>query len=219
MALEYCPFGDFTTILSHYRRLDENIARFYISETILALEYLHSLNIVYRDLKPSNLLIDKDGHIKLADFSLAKENVTQNNPAMSFCGTPAYLPPELINNVGAYKPADIYCIGVNLFEMLTGQPPFYTQDIGALYRAIQRDRLRFPPFLNEDAKDLIQSVMNRNPELRPNIQRVKEHKFFRDINWDSVYQKSNLPPISVEMLYKIVEIENSQEKNLDEPII
>lgn len=101
MVLEYCQFGDFSRLLSVMKRLKDTHAKFYVAEIILALEYLHSLNIVYRDLKPSNLLIDSQGHIKLADFGLAKENVTEANLAMSFCGSPAYLAPEMIARTGA----------------------------------------------------------------------------------------------------------------------
>ena len=219
MVMEYCPYGDFTRLLNHYKKLPESTARFYISETILAIEYLHSLNIVYRDLKPSNLLIDREGHIKLADFSLAKENVTQNNPAMSFCGTPAYLPPEILNNSGAYKPADIYCIGVNLYEMLTGSPPFSTKDLGSLYKAIASSRLKFPAEVSEDARDLIKGVMDRNPENRPNIQRVKNHKFFRDVNWESLYRREVRPPICPEDLGKITTVDCVLEKIMEESII
>jgi tRNA A-37 threonylcarbamoyl transferase component Bud32 len=219
MVLEYCPYGDFTNILNYYKKINESKAKIYISQVILAIEYLHSLNIVYRDLKPSNLLVDKEGYIKLADFSLAKENVTQDNPAMSFCGTPSYLPPEILNNLGAYKPADIYCIGVNLFEMVTGESPFQAQDLGALYTAIMRSRVKFPSEMSEDAKDFIQSTMNRNPELRPNIKKVKEHKFFRDINWNAIYQRSVLPPISVDELDKIITFDSEMEKDFDGPLI
>lgn len=217
MVLEYCPYGDLSRVLEHYKRFSESSARFYISETILAIEYLHSLNIVYRDLKPSNILIDKEGHIRLADFSLAKENVTQNNLAMTFCGTPAYLPPEVLNNSGAYKPADIYCIGVNLYEMLSGTLPFTTQDLGALYRAIANSKLKFPTWISEEAKDLIQITMNRNPENRPNIQRIKEHRFFKDVHWETLYSRGVEPPVTVEDLNKIMP--ENVDKNVDEAII
>ena len=219
MVMEYCPFGDLACVMKSFTKLTENTARIYISEIILAIEYLHSVNIVYRDLKPSNILLDKNGHIRLADFSLAKENVTQDNPAMSFCGTPAYLPPELLNHSGAYKPADIYCLGVNLYEMITGTLPFITQDIGALYRAIATSRLKFPSGVSDEAKDLIQSLMNRNPEHRPNIQKVKEHKFFRDIDWDFFYNRSITPPISVEELERISKEDSESDKEIEESIL
>lgn len=204
--MEYCPFGDFEPILDHYKKLSEQMAKFYICETILAIEYLHSRSIVYRDLKPSNLLLDKDGHIKLADFSLAKANVSEDDPAISFCGTPAYLPPEILSNAGAYMATDIYLLGVNLFKFLTGNTPFYDRlsSLPDLYRAISNSRLVFPKEVREDAKNLITAMMNRAPEKRPSIQKVKEHKFFSDVNWKSVYEKSIAPPITVEELKNVV---------------
>ena len=162
------------------------------------------MNIVYRDLKPSNLLVDKEGHIKLGDFGLAKENATQDNPAMSFCGTSAYLPPEVLNNSGVYKPADVYLLGVNLFEMVTGKTPFFTDDIGALYKAIINSKLKFPNGLTEEIKDLISAAMNRNPNNRPSIQKIKEHRFFKDIDWAALYRREIPPPISVDDLNKII---------------
>lgn len=182
MTLEYCLNGDFSLILQHARYLSVPLSKFYIAETILAIEHLHSLDIVYRDLKPQNILVDEDGHILLADFGLAKENVTVDTPAMSFCGSPAYLPPEILAATGAWKPADVYCIGVNLYEMLVGQPPFYTENITVLYQRISKSRLKFPESIDVDAKDLIQQLMNRNPEERPTIQQAKQHRFFEDID-------------------------------------
>lgn len=101
MVLGYCQNGDLAMLLQSKSCLSEKETKFYIAETLLAIEYLHSLDIVYRDLKPQNILIDSDGHIKLADFGLAKENISKLNPAMTFCGSPAYLAPELLSNSGA----------------------------------------------------------------------------------------------------------------------
>ncbi|CAG9332010.1 unnamed protein product [Blepharisma stoltei] len=203
MTLEYCPNGDLSLILEHAHYLSTEISKFYIAETILAIEHLHSMDIVYRDLKPQNILVDEFGHIRLADFGLAKENVTESNPAMSFCGSPAYLPPELLAQTGAWKPADVYCIGANLYEMLVGQPPFYTENITVLYQRISKSRIKFPEGIDPDAKDLINLVMNKNPEERPSIQQVKQHSFFRDINWDDLFAKKIEPPISQDDFKKL----------------
>jgi serine/threonine protein kinase len=206
LVLEFCPFGDFEPVLDHFKKLEEQVAKFYICETILAFEYLHSRNIIYRDLKPSNLLLDKEGHIKLSDFSLAKENVTVENPAISFCGTLAYLPPETLNNTGAYTATDVYLIGVNLFLFLTGKTPFYDKinSFQDFSKAISTAKLAFPPDVKKEARDLISAMMNRNPEKRPSIKSVKEHRFFKDVNWDLMYQKTVPPPIPVEVLASIV---------------
>lgn len=97
---------------------------------MLAIEHIHSLNVIYRDLKPENILVNADGHIKLADFGLAKEGMGKKNAkAKSFCGSPAYLPPEMLSDAGVGKPGDIYQMGAVLYEMLVGTPPFYTENI------------------------------------------------------------------------------------------
>ena len=203
MVLEFCALGDFSKLLSYLHHLTVPQATFYIAEIILAIEHLHSLDIVYRDLKPSNILLDNFGHLRLADFGLAKENVTQENPAMSFCGSPAYLPPELLAQSGVWKPADIYCIGANLFEMLTGDPPFFNENINVLYHRIANDSLKFPENFNPEAKSLITGVMKRLPEERMKMAEVKAHPFFKDINWDDISKKKTAPPFSTQYLLNI----------------
>ena len=109
MILDLCTGGDLSYHLGKAEIFEENESRFFIAEVALAIEYLHSLGVIYRDLKPENILIGADGHIKLADFGLAKEGMTKgNSKARSFCGSPAYLPPEMLAETGVGKPADIY---------------------------------------------------------------------------------------------------------------
>jgi len=108
MILDYCPGCDLAYHLNKKQIFDEDEARFFIGEIILAIEYIHKLNVVYRDLKPENILIDAEGHCRLADFGLAKENIGERDFAKSFCGSPAYLPPEMLNSKGVSKAADIY---------------------------------------------------------------------------------------------------------------
>ena len=194
MVLELCPNGDLMTHLSERSRFAETVAKFYISETILAVEYLHSLDIVYRDLKPENILLDRAGHVRLADFGLAKENVNPLNPAMSFCGSPAYLAPEMLSKSGSEKSADVYGIGAILFELLTGLPPFYSDNIKELFRNIKNGMLQFPKTVRPEAQDLMRKLMNKDPTKRPSISQVKHHVFFRDINWDDLEKKKVKPP-------------------------
>lgn len=116
---------------------DEVEAKFFIAEVVLAIEHVHSLGVIYRDLKPENILIDERGHVKLADFGLAKEGMNGSRAkAKSFCGSPAYLPPEMLGESGVGKPADIYQMGAVLYEMLVGMPPHYTDNIKKLYSSI-----------------------------------------------------------------------------------
>lgn len=194
MVLELCPNGDLMTHLSERSRFAESVAKFYIAETILAVEYLHSLDIVYRDLKPENILLDRAGHVRLADFGLAKENVNPLNPAMSFCGSPAYLAPEMLSKSGSEKSADVYGIGAILYELLTGLPPFYSDNIKELFRNIKNGMLQFPKTVRPEAQDLMRKLMNKDPTKRPSISQVKHHVFFRDINWEDLEKKKVKAP-------------------------
>lgn len=125
LVTDYCPCGDLSMILKRQLVLKEHEARFYIAQIILALEYLHSENVIYRDMKPQNILIDGEGFIKLADFGLAKEEVGEFDVANSFCGSPAYLAPETAKKEGSTHSSDIYQVGVVLYELLTGLPPHF----------------------------------------------------------------------------------------------
>jgi hypothetical protein len=200
MVLDFCPLGDFSVLLTYVHHLTVKQARFYISEIVLAIEYLHSLCIIYRDLKPHNVLLDEHGHVRLADFGLAKLNATQESPAMSFCGSPAYLAPEMILRSGVWNALDVYAIGVNLYEMLTGKPPFFCEDMNEMYERIVKGGVTFPEQFDEDAKDLIQLMMRLEAGERPSIQEVKAHKFFEGVNWDAVYRKTDSPPFSLNFL-------------------
>lgn len=133
MILDYCPGGDLAYHLNQRQIFEEKEAKFFIAEVILAMEYLHNLDILYRDLKPENILIDEEGHAKMADFGLAKEGINNNQTAKSFCGSPAYLAPEMLGTKGVGKAADVYQLGAVLYEFLVGLPPYYTENIKKLY--------------------------------------------------------------------------------------
>ena len=158
------------------------MAKFYFAEIVIGLEYLHSKNVVYRDLKPENVLIDIDGHIKLADFGLAKE-MKQHERTFSFCGSPEYMCPEILNWEGHDFKVDIYTLGAVLYEMLTGLPPHYTNNKGEMTRRILEAELNFPEHLNRDVVDLMSSLLSRNPKKRLNFHEIKNHKWCSDINW------------------------------------
>jgi protein-serine/threonine kinase len=194
MVLDFCPNGDLLAHLQERLKFGESVCRFYCAEILVALEYLHSLDIVYRDLKPENILVDRAGHILMADFGLAKENVNSMNPAMSFCGSPAYLAPELLNKQGSEKSADVYSYGAIMYEMLTGLPPFYSENIKELFKNIKNAQLQFPASVRAEAKDLIKKVMNRDASRRPTISQLKRHPFFREVDWDLFLAKKVRPP-------------------------
>lgn len=150
MVFDLCTAGDLAYHLERREVFSEELVKFLAAETLLALEYVHSLDVVYRDLKPENILVDGDGHIKLADFGLAKENVRFNN-AKSFCGSPAYLAPEMLTESGVGKPYDVYQLGAVIYELLLGITPFYTTNIKKLYSNIQHEKIQIPTILSREA--------------------------------------------------------------------
>ena len=127
MVIDFCPNEDLSVLLNKQPDLclEERVVKFYMAEIILAIEDLHRRNYIYRDLKPENILLDESGHLKLADFGLAAENIrSANDFAKSFCGSPIYISPEILKSKRSYKTSDYYTIGVVMYELLTGDPPF-----------------------------------------------------------------------------------------------
>jgi tRNA A-37 threonylcarbamoyl transferase component Bud32 len=208
LVLEYCPNGDMSMLLSYVHHLTISQARFYIAEIVAALDYLHSKNIIYRDLKPHNTLIDAHGHVRLADFGLAKENTTQVNPSMSFCGSPAYLAPEVLKRLGAWKAIDSYSVGVNLYEYIVGTPPFYDDDIEVLYSNILQGNLKFPPGFDEVAQNLIENLLCLDPDKRLPMPEIKKHEFFAEIDWIELENKTVSPPFPSQFLKGVKRTKN-----------
>ncbi|KAI0669392.1 kinase-like protein [Trametes maxima] len=193
MIMEYAPGGELFAIIQRSKGFPDGAAKFYAAEVALALQYLHSKDIIYRDLKPENVLLDRDGHIKLVDFGLAKHCSTIT---WTFCGTPNYLAPEIITNGWYNKSVDWYALGVLIFEMLSGLPPFHEPDIPpvALYEKIVQgpSYIPWPTKFNPQATDLILKLMERNPSKRfGNMQHgardVFAHPWFAVVNWDKLF--------------------------------
>jgi tRNA A-37 threonylcarbamoyl transferase component Bud32 len=155
LVLDYCAGGELFFHLGKDGKFDEKRAKFYSAQIVLALEYLHDLGIVYRDLKPENVLLDANGNIALTDFGLSKEGINDNSSAHSFCGTPEYLAPEILRRSGHGRAADWWSLGALLYEMLVGMPPFYSRDRERLFTKILKANLRYPQHLSEDAKSLL----------------------------------------------------------------
>jgi serine/threonine protein kinase len=158
LILEYCAGGDLSTHLMREKRFSEQRAKIYLCEIVLALEELHKQDIIYRDLKPDNIVIDKDGHVLLTDFGLSKEGIFDNHAAKSFCGSLAYLAPEMIRRKGHGKAVDWYLLGVVFFEMVVGVPPYFSPNKDELISNIQNSKLKIPSFLSSEAKELIKDV-------------------------------------------------------------
>ncbi|KAF1805550.1 kinase-like domain-containing protein [Mucor lusitanicus] len=197
LVLAFINGGELFHHLQLEGRFDENRSRFYTAELLSALECLHDFNVVYRDLKPENILIDYNGHIALCDFGLCKLNMKENERTNTFCGTPEYLAPELLLGQGYTKTVDWWTLGVLLYEMMTGLPPFYDENTNEMYRKILQDELRFPDDMSEDARSLLRGLLTRDPNERlgnNGSEEIKNHAFFSSIDWRKLNQKKLQPP-------------------------
>lgn len=195
LIMDYQPGGDLGEYLQDEGRFSERRARIYISEILLAVEELHRYNIIFRDLKPENILLDAEGHAMLTDFGLSKENVySMNKGAKSFCGSVAYLAPEMIKKSGHGKAMDWYLLGVVLYEMVTGIPPFYADTKEELFHNIQHTDLKVPDTLSPELQDLLHRLLEKDPNKRINIEEIRGHKWFKEINWDDVLARKLKPP-------------------------
>lgn len=189
LILEYCSGGDLEALLSK-KKLPSMVARATIAEIILGLEYIHSMDIIYRDLKPANILIDIEGHIKLADFGLATPLEHDFSIISTLVGSPAYISPEILIGEKLGKKSDIYSLGVVIHEILTGTLPFEYSNIDLIFSNIKNGKFFFSKELNKAQLDLIKKLMQRKPEKRPDFEEIKAHNFFQGLDWKSVENKT-----------------------------
>ena len=149
--MDYCPGQDICSYLDEESSFNEDKARFYICELIAAIHALHKKGIIHRDLKPNNIMLDSSGHIKLIDFNLCKTGIrTSLQRTKSFCGTPAYMPPEMLGSHSYGKTLDWYLVGVILYEMIVGIPPHFEPDISKVHKNILKAKLKIPAECSEE---------------------------------------------------------------------
>ena len=209
LVLEYCPNGDLAKPLLFEKRFSEQRAKFYLCEILLALENLHKRDIIFRDLKPDNVVLDEQGHCKLTDFGLSKEGIGENVYAKSFCGSIAYLAPEMLKKKGHDKAVDWYLLGVLFYEMLVGITPFFTTRKEEIFHNIEYGELKIPDFISIEAAGLLRELLEKNPNKRlggsiKDAQEIKEHPYFKDVDWDKVYNKKIKPPIFMNYMSKMI---------------
>lgn len=173
----------------------ESQAKFYIAEVILALEHLHGLDIIHRDLKPENVLLDSTGHCLLTDFGFAKENVLTADSCSSFCGTLEYMAPEVVKKSKYGKAADCWSVGILLYDMLVGHPPWQHKNDNSLSKKIMQDKLRLPNYLSKDCVALLKGLLQRDIKRRLTLKETKQHKFFNGQSWGKMLKKEITPPI------------------------
>ncbi|KAL7821942.1 kinase-like domain-containing protein [Trichoderma gracile] len=197
-VLAFVNGGELFYHLSKEGRFDINRSRFYTAELLCALECLHGFNVIYRDLKPENILLDYQGHIALCDFGLCKLEMKDEDSTNTFVGTPEYLAPELLKGEGYGKTVDWWTLGVLLYEMLTGLPPFYDENTNEMYRKILTAPLNFPGYdiVPPAARDLLTKLLERDPSKRLGVNgstEIKSHPFFHGIDWKKLLQRKYEP--------------------------
>ncbi|KAM6123321.1 cGMP-dependent protein kinase 1-like [Pterocles gutturalis] len=187
LLLEFCQGGELWTKLRERRCFEEPVAVFCCACVVQALEYLHGCGVVYRDLKPENLMLDRRGYVKLVDFGFAKE-LGRGEKTFSFCGTPQYLAPEMLRQEGHDFAVDFWMLGILAFELLVGRPPFHSANPQQLYSRILDGVFSFPAFLGEAACSLIGKLCRRRPGQRlgntaSGIRGIKKHRWFGALKW------------------------------------
>lgn len=199
LVLDYCAGGELFFHLSRQRRFPEPWTRFYAAELLLALAHLHSKGIIYRDLKPENVLLDAEGHVKLGDFGLAKAGIRHPyKGATSMCGTPEYMAPEILQGLGHGFCADYWGLGMLTYEMMTGLPPWYTTDRNLLYQRLKSAPLQIPSSFSPQVSSCIIALLQRDPRRRLGVRGPRSamaHDFFRSIDFRSVIYRKIQPPI------------------------
>lgn len=199
MLLSYVPGGELFTHLRRAQRFTPDVTRFYLATIVLALRYLHSFNIIYRDLKPENLLLDSRGYLRLTDFGFAK---IVEDRTWTLCGTPEYLAPEIILNEGHGKPADWWACGVLAYEMMVGFPPFFDETAPGIYEKILRGKIYWPKEMDRLSKELVKAFLHpdrtkRLGNLIGGSQDVLDHPWFRGVDWDALERKEIRVAISL----------------------
>lgn len=198
-VMKFMRGGELFQHLRQAKRFTEERARFYAAQILLALEYLHGMDIVYRDLKPENILLDDDGNVALTDFGMAKF-VPRGGRTYSFVGTPEYIAPEIVKNDGYNRAVDWWALGILIFEMLVGLPPFFSENKETMFTYIKQASVRFPTKISVPtaAQDLILKLLDKNPDTRlgskEGAKEIKADPWFASIDWDKLIKKEIKPP-------------------------
>ncbi len=206
--MKFIKGGELFRHLNKVKRFSEDQTRFMIAQIAIALGHLHSKNILYRDLKPENILFNEDGYLLLADFGLAK-TMKSNELANSFCGTAEYLSPEMIIGNGHDHTVDWWTLGILLYELLVGIPPFFHRNKHRMYFLIKESPVTFPDKAKHGievsplARDLIKKLLDKNKKKRlgaqNDISEVLAHPFFAGLDIDKIVKKELRPPYKPEI--------------------
>ncbi|ETO32431.1 hypothetical protein RFI_04686, partial [Reticulomyxa filosa] len=191
--LDVCLGGELFTILRQKRYFNEPTSKFYTACVVEAFDYMHSMDIIYRDLKPENLVLDSDGYLKVTDFGFAK---VCPDKTYTLCGTPDYLCPEIVTGQGHGKGVDWWTLGILIYEMLASFPPFVADDPVDTYRKIVRGKIRFPKYFSQEARDLIRALLHHKPNrrlacLHGGTENIRKHAWFKGFKWGCLARRKN----------------------------
>jgi len=200
-VLDYCRGGELFFHLKKRKKFTEQETQIILAEVALALGHLHSLDVIYRDLKAENVLLHETGHVCLTDFGLSTPLDPLNPKARTFCGTPEYLAPEIVSHEGHGKAVDWWSLGILCYELCVGLPPFYHQNLNTMYHKIQTEHPKFPLTMSAECQDLISQLLNRIPSKRlgggrEDVEDVKRHAWFQNLDWVKLFKKE------IEPIYK-----------------
>jgi len=206
--LEPCLGGDLWSLIQLRGKLDDNSAKFYAACVIEGLNYLVTHDILYRDLKPENLLVDRNGYIKLADFGMSKE-LGRSESTRTIVGTAEYLAPEMVNNQGYTHTATLWSLGILIYEMLVGSPPFVAEDQKSLFCMISRGffRFKFPEVLSPGSREVVMMLCRVVPSRRPSLETIVKFMWFVGLDWEALRKGQLEAPFIPEVV---------QETSLDE---
>ncbi|XP_065218538.1 cAMP-dependent protein kinase catalytic subunit 1-like [Planococcus citri] len=219
-VLEFIPGGEMFTNLQKVGKYPEPQSRFYAAQVVLSFEYLHFLGIVYRDLKPENLLIDGAGYLKITDFGFAKR--IDDKQTMTMCGTPEYLAPEVIKNVGYSYSVDWWALGILIYEMCNGKPPFASEEPMKIFEKIMNARVKYPNTFNPILKDVCKNLLipdftKRLGTTKDGTNAVKMHEWFKSVDWMKLFDRK-LPAPYIPEIKSIEDTSNFEEYD-EQPIL
>ncbi|KAJ4971214.1 hypothetical protein NE237_004313 [Protea cynaroides] len=222
LVLDFVNGGHLFFQLYRHGLFREDLARIYTAEIVSAVSHLHAHGIMHRDLKPENILLDADGHAMLTDFGLAKQ-FDENTRSNSICGTLEYMAPEIVLGKGHDKAADWWSVGVLLFEMLTGKPPFIGGNRQKIQQKIIKDKIKLPGFLSSEAHSLLKGLLQKDVSKRlgsgpGGSEEIKCHKWLKPINWKKLYARQIQPSFRPEVAGKHC-IANFDERWTNMPVL
>ncbi|XP_073841837.1 protein kinase C isoform X1 [Musca autumnalis] len=202
-VMEYVNGGDLMFQIQKARRFEAARAAFYAAEVTLALQFLHCHGVIYRDLKLDNILLDQEGHCKLADFGMCKEGIMNGVLTTTFCGTPDYIAPEILKEQEYGASVDWWALGVLMYEMMAGQPPFEADNEDELFESIMHDDVLYPVWLSREAVSILKGFLTKNPQQRLGCSgdenEIRRHPFFSRLDWDELEKRNIKPPFRPKM--------------------